>query len=209
MQMSAPSSPSSSNATPSRSYHRVSSSEPGDATATATVGGSGETAASFQRQQSSCSISSAANRGNAANANRTFSEKITDKIVAFAWVLAAVVTAYWTDSLSVLLMRPTASPKMTAVAGLLQLAAVGLGINTILVAYLTCYLPYVKGLTDSSAWEVYCPRVIPIMTLTGIITALFLIRAVWPVWGFLSPLILGIEAMGCLFALHFVPVWPQ
>jgi hypothetical protein len=145
---------------------------------------------------------------------RSFQEKITDKAVAAAWVLVAVATAYWTDTVSVLVLRQadsesSATATAAAVRGLLQIVAVGFGINTVLVAYLTVYLPYVKGLTDSSAWPVYCPRVIPTMTLTGVLTALLLIRAVWPVWGFLSPLILGIQAMGCLFSLHFIPVWPQ
>jgi len=36
---------------------------------------------------------------------------------------------------------------------------------------------------------------------------LLLLRAVWPVWGFLAPLILSVEGLGLLFALHFVPSW--
>jgi hypothetical protein len=34
-----------------------------------------------------------------------------------------------------------------------------------------------------------------------------LIRGLWPVWGFLTPLIIVIEFLGFMFSLHFVP-WP-
>jgi hypothetical protein len=139
-------------------------------------------------------------------------------------VTVAILTAYATNFWSVvLLLQEVASSddeasdsKTTTAAAttqllpnrsLLQIVGLLFGIQTILVLYLTVYLPRVKGLTDSSAWEVYCPRIIPVMTVTGIVAIMLLIRAVWPVWGFLAPLILGIEAMGCLFALHFVP-WP-
>lgn len=132
----------------------------------------------------------------------------------------AAITAYYTNFWSVVLLLQDAEDESSKDAtqtttlqlllpnrSLLLTVALLLGIQTILVLYLTVYLPRVKGLTDSSAWEVYCPRVIPVMTVTGIVSILLLIRAVWPVWGFLAPLILGIQAMGCLFALHFVP-WP-
>ena len=75
----------------------------------------------------------------------------------------------------------------------------------VLLLYLTVYLPKVIKLTDPSAWPVYCPRVIPSMILLAVLAAIFLIRATYPVWGFLSPLILGIEAMGALFATQLIP----
>jgi hypothetical protein len=131
---------------------------------------------------------------------RTVQERLLDKLIAAVWVAVACFTAWLTNFFHVV----AASEKANRI--LLQFAAVGFGINTILALYLVVYLPRVKGLTDSSAWEVYCPRVVPIMILTGVVTALLLIRGTWPVWGILSPLILGIEALGCLFALHFVPV---
>jgi hypothetical protein len=152
---------------------------------------------------------------------RSLSERLGDKLWGIGWVTAAILTAYATNFWSVVLLLQDAVessgessnessktiPQLLPNRSLLQIVGLLLGIQTILVLYLTVYLPRVKGLTDSSAWEVYCPRVIPVMTATGIIAIMLLIRAVWPVWGFLAPLILGIEAMGCLFGLHFVP-WP-
>jgi len=121
--------------------------------------------------------------------------------VALAWVLTAVLLAYFTDFFTVLISSPKAN------RGLLQLVLICLLMNLTLVAYLTIYLPKVKGLTDSSAWPVYCPRVIPLIVIISFVAALLLIRATWPVWGFLSPLVLGIEMMGAIFSLHFIP-WP-
>jgi hypothetical protein len=139
------------------------------------------------------------------NSNSSSNFSLADKLTAAAWMTVAVATARWTHFYSVVL-----SASASAVAAnrpLLRAAVCLLGVNTVLVAYLTLYLPAVKGLTDSSAWAVYCPRVIPCMTLTGIAAALLLIRGLWPVWGFLAPAILGTQAMGWLFAAHFVP-WP-
>lgn len=129
-------------------------------------------------------------------------ERLVDKAIAAAWVVTAAFVAYWTDTVHVLF-----SPDTEAVRLLLQLVAVGVGVQTVLTLYLTVYLPYGKGLTDSSAWSVYCPRVIPALTAVSVVAFLLLVRAVWPVWGFLAPLILSMEGLGLLFLLQFVPSW--
>ncbi len=59
--------------------------------------------------------------------------------------------------------------------------------------------------TNSELWSVYCPRVIPIMTFNGLFCTFVLMRCFWPVWGFLTPFILGIEFFGLLFVSHFIP----
>jgi len=150
-------------------------------------------------------LGSSSGRSNSSSSNnerlRSLSDRLTDKLIAVAWVVAAMITAYWTNFLGVILHSPHAH------RGLLQIVALCWGINTVLCLYLTVYLPYVKGLSDSSAWSVYCPRVIPVSTVLFVVATLLLIRATWPVWGCLTPLILGIEAMGLLFSLNFIP-WP-
>ena len=119
-----------------------------------------------------------------------------------AWVILAVLVARWTSFFTTIWSGEKAN------RGLIRLAAVGFGINAVLFLYLSVYLPRVKGLVNSSAWSVYCPRVIPSMTGVGVLTILILIRATWPVWGFLAPLILGIQFMGALMSLHFIPTYP-
>jgi len=115
------------------------------------------------------------------------------------WIVLALLVARWTKFFTTLFSDDR------VIRPLLYLAVIGLGINTVLMLYLTVYLPKFVRITDSSAWDVYCPRVIPSMTAVGILTGVLLIRATWPVWGFLAPLVLGLESMGFLFCLHFVP----
>jgi hypothetical protein len=173
--------PSSAASHPSREYARVASTDPGVATTPPS-----------------------------SEPPRTVLERGTDKAMAAVWVILAALVAHWTDSLRVFRLVPSsATTAATANPLLMQLVGVGFGINTVLVLYLIVYLPYVKGLNDSSAWEVYCPRIIPTITVTSLVTGFLFLRATWSVWGFLAPLILGIEAMGCLFLTHFIPVWPQ
>ena len=147
--------------------------------------------------------------------SRTMTELITDKCFAAIWVVVASLIFHYTDSSHVYLLTDDSNynttennslKPTTANVLLMQLVMIGLGINTVLFGYLLIYLPYVKGLHDSTAWDVYCPRVIPCMTLIGIGIFILLIRATYPIWGFLAPIIISIEAMGALFVCHFIPV---
>ena len=97
---------------------------------------------------------------------------------------------------------------------LLHASIVLFSINAVLILYLTVYLPHIKfpklsnssiSASSSAFWDVYCPRVIPIMTGCGVIGSFLLVRACYPVWGFLSPLLLGWVALGAFFSLHFIP----
>jgi hypothetical protein len=180
--------------TPTRDYRRVSADEQSASLATPSAPAAGTSDRLDAELQPSSNTPSFP--------PRTFTERLTDKLVAAAWVTVAALVSFWTDTVNVLL-HPNSSE---AIAALLQLAAVGVGINTVLVFYLTVYLPYGKGLTDSTAWPVYCPRVIPSITITSVLIAICLIRATWPVWGIFAPLILGVQALGLLFSLHFIPI---
>ena len=115
------------------------------------------------------------------------------------WVGSAIAVGQYTSFIETLLSDPL------IIRPLFNLALIGIGINTGLTFYLALYLPRWKGIHDSEAWSIYCPRIIPTMTIIGLIVTFLLIRSTWPVWGFLSPIILGVEAFGALFSLHFVP----
>lgn len=133
------------------------------------------------------------------NATKSRLEKFSDKLHALLWVGSAISVAHFTDLPKVLLSDERINRPVFNVAIILFC------INSTLMVYLAFYLPRFKGIKDSSAWDVYCPRVIPTMTVIGIIDGLLFIRASWPVWGFLSPLIMGIVWLGTLFSLHFIP----
>uniref|UniRef100_A0A7S1Y5B9 Uncharacterized protein n=1 Tax=Grammatophora oceanica TaxID=210454 RepID=A0A7S1Y5B9_9STRA len=140
----------------------------------------------------------ASEEGSSTGRNRS-SDRVFDKIYALIWVILAVLVARWTKFFHVLFSDDR------VLQPVMHLAAVCLGINTILLLYLTVYLPKFNNIKDSAAWDVFCPRVVPTMSFVGVLCFLFLIRGTWPVWGFLSPLILGTETLGALFAMHFVP----
>jgi hypothetical protein len=133
----------------------------------------------------------------AAAGRKSISERLVDKGLALAWILLALLVAWWSRFYHVLLANKNSL--------LLEASASCFGITAALALYLLVYLPYGKGLTDSSAWGVYCPRVIPAMIGMSIVGVLLLIRGVWHEWGFLSPLIIAIQFLGALFSLHFVP----
>lgn len=122
---------------------------------------------------------------------RTRTEIIGNKIHALIWIAAAVGICYCLDILNIILENEAISRPH------LYLAAICLGVNSVLTFYL-CWIACVP-------WDVYCPKVIPAMTGVGLLCAFLMIRAFWPVWGFLTPIILGIVTMGGIFSFHFIP----
>eukprot|EP00523_Entomoneis_sp_CCMP467_P010500 CAMPEP_0168730488 /NCGR_PEP_ID=MMETSP0724-20121128/6757_1 /TAXON_ID=265536 /ORGANISM="Amphiprora sp., Strain CCMP467" /LENGTH=196 /DNA_ID=CAMNT_0008777429 /DNA_START=31 /DNA_END=621 /DNA_ORIENTATION=+ len=134
---------------------------------------------------------------------RNSSERFLDKLWAAAWVTMAVLVGYWARVPTVLF---TTSALDVGHRRLLHVSAAVWGINAVLAAYLTVYLPKVRNIPPE-AWNTYCPRVIPTMTGLGVVAVVLMIRATWPAWGFLSPAVLSLEGLGLLFALQFVPAW--
>jgi len=149
---------------------------------------------------------------------RSRKDRLEDKCVALGRVIVACLVARYTDFFSIVLLwnnTNTANDNTTTTTtsqpnkALLRIAYIGFSIVTTLYLYLTIYLPKVKGLpsNDPSVWQAYCPRVLPIMGITGILTYLILIRAIYPIYGMLGPIISGTEIMGLVMATHFIPVF--
>jgi hypothetical protein len=138
---------------------------------------------------------------------RSRSERISDKFQALSWVVVAYFTASYTR------FFPTIFTDDRIIRSVFNISIALFCINIILTIYLTIYLPCkfpkTPNLKVSASsiefWGVYCPRVIPIMTACGIVGSLLLVRACFPIWGFITPLILAVIAMGMFFSLHFVP----
>jgi len=133
---------------------------------------------------------------------RSRGERLEDKCTALAWVIVAILVDRWTEFFGVLWWHNELLNRT-----LLRIAFGGFLVVVSLFLYLTLYLPRIKGLSDPSVWGVYCPRVMPSMCLTGLATYVVFVRALWPLWGFKAPLVSGIEIMGMLMALHFVPTF--
>lgn len=139
-----------------------------------------------------------------------FAEQISTKVQAFAWVVVGSCVVYQTDLFRVLRRER------------LDVATATFSLNCVLCFYLTIWLPYVQKVHVE--WNVYCPRVIPAMTLSGVVCTASLVRGLWHVYGLLTPLILvmssshvelplvieraqGITFVSSIMSLHFVP-WP-
>mmetsp|Transcript_8378 Transcript_8378/g.7743 ORF Transcript_8378/g.7743 Transcript_8378/m.7743 type:complete len:142 (+) Transcript_8378:296-721(+) len=78
-----------------------------------------------------------------------------------------------------------------------------IGLNITLMLYLTLYLPYIAKVTED--WETYCPQIIPVMTLSGVIAFISGIVGLWPIWGFLTIVYVIILIMGYTMTLIFLP----
>lgn len=87
--------------------------------------------------------------------------------------------------------------------GYFNVALTCTGINLCITFYLAVYLPYIKRM--HLEWNVYCPRMIPTATVTGVVASFCFICAFWPVWGLFTPGILALFFIGALMTAHFLP----
>jgi hypothetical protein len=49
------------------------------------------------------------------------------------------------------------------------------------------------------------PQMVPVMALSGVVTFVSSILAMWPVWGLLTPVWILILAFGSTFSMMFLP----
>ena len=138
---------------------------------------------------------------------RSRSERISDKLHALAWVIVASLTASYTHFFH------TIFTDARIIRHIFNTSMALFSINIILTIYLVVYLPFrfrpsptfKVSASSPEFWGVYCPRVIPIMTACGIVGSFLLVRSCFPIWGFLTPLIIAVIAVGMFFSLHFIP----
>ena len=83
----------------------------------------------------------------------------------------------------------------------MNLTLVCLGLNMCIMLYVTVIMP-LKGL-EADIEKV--PKLVPILTLSSVCLPLFLTLAIWPIWGFLSPVYIFILSFGFIFTLTFLP----
>ncbi|KAL7450899.1 hypothetical protein ACHAWC_002755 [Mediolabrus comicus] len=126
---------------------------------------------------------------------------------ALAWVIVASLTASYTHFFH------TIFTDARIIRHIFNTSMALFSINIILTIYLVVYLPFrfppsptfSVSASSPAFWGVYCPRVIPIMTACGIVGSFLLVRSCFPIWGFLTPLIIAVIAVGMFFSLHFIP----
>mmetsp|Transcript_24758 Transcript_24758/g.55768 ORF Transcript_24758/g.55768 Transcript_24758/m.55768 type:complete len:170 (+) Transcript_24758:145-654(+) len=133
-------------------------------------------------------------------------ERISSKVQALFWVAGSIAAIYFTDLIRVLFEDKRINRLF------LNVAIVCLAVNTVIMIYLTAWVPYQERLLSRKLgkpkkldWEVYCPRMIPTMTAFALVFFIAMTKAMWPVFGFLTPLILLLLFMGFVFTTHFIP----
>lgn len=93
-------------------------------------------------------------------------------------------------------------------SGYFRLACLCLGVDTAITAYRMLWFHRRKGSGGGQdVYAIHHPQLLPAAIAAGVLGAFFLVRSLWPVWGFLAPLILLVVLTGLVFSLHFVP-WP-
>ena len=123
--------------------------------------------------------------------------KISARIHALFWVVASFFTAKYSEVFTVAFHD---SRVYTIVLGLGIACTV---VATIVFLYLSCYLSYIKRV---ESWEVASPKGIPTLTLFGSLAILLYTIALWPVYGFLTPVIVGVLTFGMIFFTVLVPL---
>ncbi|KAK9762298.1 hypothetical protein K7432_012113 [Basidiobolus ranarum] len=74
-----------------------------------------------------------------------------------------------------------------------------LGFSVLIFLYIAIYLPYIAGTpVDLKNWRVTIPRHVQASTSLGVASYFSFTIACWPIWGFMSPIVVFVEAIGFL-----------
>lgn len=85
----------------------------------------------------------------------------------------------------------------------LTVTLMAIGFQIALLAYLTLYGPLV--LKRDLDMERDMPNMIPVMTIAGTVIFFGIVAAMWPVWGFLTPIFMIILFFGTSLSTMFLP----
>jgi len=69
--------------------------------------------------------------------------------------------------------------------------------------YSIVWLPYVQRI--SVPFEQYAPHLGAVAGGAGVAAFVLFTVGLWPAFGWLTPLVITSQAMGCMMALHFLP----
>uniref|UniRef100_A0A7S3IZ80 Transmembrane protein n=1 Tax=Strombidium inclinatum TaxID=197538 RepID=A0A7S3IZ80_9SPIT len=119
----------------------------------------------------------------------------SDRIQALFWVAVSGLIIYKTNFFRQLWENDDISPMFMA------LTLVCLGINVMIMLYVTVGMP-LKG-QEADIEKV--PKLIPVMSIASVLMPIFLVIAIWPIWGILSIIYVFVLSFGYIFALSFLP----
>lgn len=85
----------------------------------------------------------------------------------------------------------------------LYIALSCIGFMMTVLVYVSFIGPIIKG--REIDFETDMSDMVPIMSLAGVVTFITSILAMWPVWGFLTPVYMLIVTFGSTFSMMFLP----
>jgi len=121
------------------------------------------------------------------------------KVEAALWIVAAITVVYYFDIISTF-MNGDDRLRWNLLCIAFLFGTLFVTIMLYYVIYLSCFKKI-----DSNQWSTYNPYLIPVATVFGIISSFFVTLGVWPLYGFVTPFILGALAMGSIMISHFSP----
>ena len=124
----------------------------------------------------------------------------SEKMHAAMWVAGMCGVLYWCDAYNVVAKHPDVR------RGWLYFAIVCWSVVVVIILYLSVWIPHVRKIHYEP--NVVAPRAIPTAAVFMVSGSLSFVFAFWPVWGWLTPFILGITGLGLLMSFHFLPAIP-
>jgi len=130
--------------------------------------------------------------------NETSVPKSPYTIQNVIWIVAAIAVFYFTDLPIAVLYDPRIYRTW------LNIGIVLIGANLGIASYLIVYLSWIKKL-NSDEWDVRHPAAIPIATACFAFGSICMTVALWPLWGWCTPLILFTELMAVVVVISLLP----
>ncbi|XP_066916858.1 transmembrane protein 128-like [Clytia hemisphaerica] len=113
------------------------------------------------------------------------------------WMVVSIFTFYYTDFYLALRYDPRIERTY------LNIGLGFLSLSTLIAVTLIGYYHYYMGIKD---YEKHQPFAIPISVVSFLVGMTLLSIALWPVWSFLTPIILFVLFMGFMFFFTIVPL---
>ncbi|XP_038070949.1 transmembrane protein 128-like [Patiria miniata] len=117
-------------------------------------------------------------------------------IQTLLWILGSFAVLYYTD------LIPAIKEDRRIYSTWLYLGFILMAFHVSIGSYLIVYLSWIKKISD---WEKASPMAIPLATGSFVLGGICLNIAIWPVYGFLTPLMLFTLFMGVVVIVSLMP----
>ena len=105
------------------------------------------------------------------------------------WLIACVIVIYMSEIYTVLLYDQRIVKLWFNVGAFL------IGLTIAIAMFLIVWISCIKKKTTDD-WDKEYPSAVPVATFSFIVGSLCIMKSLWPVWGFITPVILSVLFMG-------------